>query len=459
MVDPGSHVGLGTLPPGTVVDGWRLLEIIDRGAFGIVYAAEPLVPGLVGLFALKMATRPQDLRFQREVELLSRIRHPLVPRLHGHGWWLHPSGLAFPYLVMERIHGVPLFDWASQQAPSSRQVLRVLAEVARALEATHQAGCVHRDVKGENVLVSPEGHGHLIDFGAGDFQGAPTLTDELLPPGTLHHRSPQALRFQWQHRHERGAHYEPGPADDVYALGVTGYLLVTGSTPERRVDPAWEADPSSGPPPPPLPPPSALATVSPELNALILRMRSDEPQARGSAAELAQALERAARRSSRKADAPIVPRPQDSTPTDSSFRRRTRQVLEIAAAVGCLLLAAYAGWIARSGGPRGVQDGGVVALGDSRALTANLSPPRRPLSTGLGMDMPKKPLPGQQLPPCREGFEDEIELTADQKDTRCCWVKVDANRAAKCKTNGYEYKGGCYLPVYPPFQLPQSAKP
>ena len=459
MANQSAQVGLGTLPSGTVVDCWRVVEVLGRGGGGTVYAAEPLDPGVLGRFVFKLASRPQDLRFQREVEVLRRIRHPRVPGLHGHGWWVHPSGLAFPYLVMQRIDGVPLYEWASKQAPSSRQVLRVLADVASALEATHRERCVHRDVKGENVLVSPEGHGYLIDFGAGDFQGARTITDEVLPPGTVHHRSPQALRFQWKHRHERSAHYEPGPPDDVYALGVMSYILVTGGPPVCQVDPLWEEDPASGPPPPPLVPPGALATVVSELNALIVRMLSDEPQARGSAGKLAQALERAVSRSSRKMDAAIVPRPQGTKPWGSLRYSRELGVGGFAAAGGCLLLAICVWWTTRHGDEsRVVEDGGVVALGDSGPLTAG-TPAHRTLSTGLGHDMPKKPFPGQQLPPCPEGFfEVEIELTEGNKATRSCWIKGDAS-TANCKLKGYEYKGGCFIPAYPPFQVPQSAKP
>ncbi len=130
---------------------------------------------------------------------------------------------------MSWAEGVGLYDWARvrQRLLTSREVLRLLAQVARALEATHAAGGVHRDVKGDNVRVSSEGHAMLLDFGACWLQGARPLTGAELPPGTEPYRSPQLLRIR--RRWERGleARYEARPEDDFYALGVMACYLLT----------------------------------------------------------------------------------------------------------------------------------------------------------------------------------------------------------------------------------------
>jgi serine/threonine protein kinase len=97
---------------------------------------------------------------------------------------------------MQWVEGEPLYEWAARRNPTSRQVLRLLWQVARALQATHGAGGVHRDVKGANVLVRPrDGRAFLTDFGAGHYKGAATLTPRLLPPVTLAYLSPEVWEF------------------------------------------------------------------------------------------------------------------------------------------------------------------------------------------------------------------------------------------------------------------------
>ena len=118
MVDPMMQVVAGALSPGTQVGSWRVGEVLGRGGYATVYSAEQVEPGTAGRFALKLATWPRDPRFAREVELLTRVRHPQVPRLHGHGWWTHPSGAVFPFLVMDRLEGEPLYEWAERRKPS-----------------------------------------------------------------------------------------------------------------------------------------------------------------------------------------------------------------------------------------------------------------------------------------------------------------------------------------------------
>ncbi|WP_163989332.1 protein kinase domain-containing protein, partial [Pyxidicoccus caerfyrddinensis] len=132
------------LPPGTRLGPWRLLEQRGRGTYGVVYRAVRDEQQTADAVALKLAVSPGDARFAREAELLSRIRHPAVPRLVDHGHWQPREGVSYAWLVMDWLEGLPLYEWAQAQRPSSRQVLELLARLARALDATHAAGGLHR---------------------------------------------------------------------------------------------------------------------------------------------------------------------------------------------------------------------------------------------------------------------------------------------------------------------------
>jgi serine/threonine protein kinase len=132
---------------------------------------------------------------------------------------------------MEWVEGMDLYAWAERNKPSSSEVARVLAQVARALAATHAAGGVHRDVKGENIRVDSTGRARLVDFGAGSYAGAERITREGLPPGTDAYRSPEAWEFELHRPRNTPVVYEVKPADDVYSLGVCGWRLLTGGYP------------------------------------------------------------------------------------------------------------------------------------------------------------------------------------------------------------------------------------
>ncbi|MDY7226944.1 serine/threonine protein kinase [Hyalangium rubrum] len=442
------------LPSGTEIGPWRVLELRGKGTYGAVYRVEPVGEERAGPFALKLALHPVDPRFEREVELLSRIHHSNVPRLRARGLWSHPAG-PFPFLVMEWVHGVPLYDWAEAHNLSSRQVLRVLAQVARALEATHGVDGVHRDVKGANVLVRAEdGRAVLLDFGAGDFRGARTLTREVLPPGTPQYRSPEALRYQWLHWRQRGAHYEPGPADDVYALGVTAYRLVTGFYPPPGVDPQAAVN-GAIVPGPALVAPEAVVTVCPELAGMIRQMLSEEPSARGRAAEVAQALEHAAETAGVEAELPITRRAAQASRVRTESRRMGRgRGPSLAVAVGVLACVSFYGWWTARRQPvehpeRGMEDAGTAGLAkDALTVSASVERPA-PKPETITLEVPKEPLPGQRKPPCGKRT---MAINGG------CWVRPD-DPALPCEEGAYEWKGACYYPVFAPRPPPTSESP
>ncbi|MDY7227348.1 serine/threonine protein kinase [Hyalangium rubrum] len=500
------------LPPGTRVGSWQVKGWGGRGTYGTVYRAVKAEGEAGGLAALKLAIHWHDARFEREVELLGRIHHPHVPRLLGHGRWRHPSGVTYPYLVMEWVEGIPLYEWAVASNPSSRQALALLAQVARALEATHAVGGVHRDVKGENVLVRrADDQAFLLDFGAGHCAGSATLTHEVLPPGTPAYRSPEAWRFAQRYFRLPNAHYAVQPADDVFALGVTAWRLVTDRYPpptdpgEEGASRCWYQEGGLSQSPRALNP-----RVEARLEALILRMLSVRPQARGTARELAEALELTAAQAGPEADVPlfdlealgrskaptekaVAPLPPPGEPKAkrvpgrggaearvSAERReaeRARATTEqvaarepvwpwfgagLAAALGLLLtgelcasglrrLEAEQHPVAQEEPDAGERDGGVVGLADTvpAATMAELKEPSH--GDPIGLPMPESPFRAQRRAPhCRPPLEAAINDG--------CWIRL-ADVKPPCRDMGYEWKGSCYLPSYQPPRAPTSERP
>ncbi|HSP80801.1 MAG TPA: serine/threonine-protein kinase, partial [Myxococcaceae bacterium] len=128
--------------------------------------------------------------------------------------------------------GRPLHQWAEKENPSFRRLAEVGARVARVLGELHARGVLHRDLKPEHILLrESDGEPVLLDFGVGWYEGAGTLTSTPLPPGTLHLRSPESLRFHYAQGGQSSRRYHGTRADDLYALGVCLYRAATGHYP------------------------------------------------------------------------------------------------------------------------------------------------------------------------------------------------------------------------------------
>jgi serine/threonine-protein kinase len=444
---------------------------VDRrgsGAYGVVYLARSVQPEASGFVALKLALHARNERFGREVELLTRIRHPGVPRLLGQAHWLSPEGNPHPFLVMEWVEGLPLYQWAHVRAPSSRQVLRLLAGLARALEATHAAECVHRDVKGDNVLVRlKDGQPFLTDFGSGTWRGAASLTSPVFPPGTPAYRSPEAYRFARNIAKQPIKTYAPGEAEDVFALGVTAYRLVTEQYPPIPESPDEEAHvwvDGTGP----RPARALNGRCSLELSSLISRMLAIQPEARGSASELAEALERAARKAGPEADAPLFPRtepePKEEEPVpqclDSEAPGRSLCSRLAAAGISGAVVLGAIGVLSLASRQEAAReqaeqrDAGTVAMGDT-ALTAPVASTRVPSTwSSIALDIPSKPLRGQLRPDANGRCPHKSYVSINGG----CWTETKGD-PKDCGDYTYEYKGACYQPVYPPPRPATSSPP
>jgi serine/threonine-protein kinase len=343
------------LPRGLEIDGWRIIKRLASGGFGVVYLVEmDGVQAALKIARVRAADFPEDAgrteeRTLRELVCLLRINHPNVVRVLAHKRWPNPL-TGFVYFVMEYVEGDTLKAWARRNAPTVREAVGLFAKLADALEAAHRLGILHRDLKPANVLVRRDGAPKLLDFGAGDFPQADPLTGQSLPPGTITHRSPEAVRFERENEKNEAARYEYQPTDDLYSLGATFYEVLTGRAP-FALEPgpfgpkklALAIEMQEPPAPHTLNP-----HVPPALSNLVMRLLSKKPTARHASAE-------AVRRDLTSLDAPgaaldvplrapgafegpgeesAQPTPPVPTPATVVRSRRLRWAVEVLALVG-----------------------------------------------------------------------------------------------------------------------------
>ncbi|MBI4865720.1 MAG: serine/threonine protein kinase [Candidatus Wallbacteria bacterium] len=196
----------------------RLLALIGQGATSRVYRGEQ--QSLERPVAVKVLqpqgarSEAQDQRFLAEARLAARVSHPAVVRVIDSG--RSGSGL---FIVYELVEGRSLRERLTAGC-SLDQALDWLEQAAAGIHAIHLAGVVHRDVKPENMLVTPEGDLRLTDLGiAKDLTGDQATAAGMLL-GTPNYMSPEQVRGR-----------QVGPASDIYSLGIVLYEMVTGSPP------------------------------------------------------------------------------------------------------------------------------------------------------------------------------------------------------------------------------------
>ncbi|MFC7887112.1 protein kinase [Streptomyces sp. NPDC057376] len=251
------HGGMGTV--------WRAKdETVDRE----VAVKEPRVPD-----HLPERERANAFeRMRREARAAARLDHPAVVGVHD---------VAVvddqPWIVMELVRGRSLGDALQEGTLGAREAARIGLEVLGALEAAHAAGVLHRDVKPDNVLLGRHDRVVLTDFGIARIEGETNLTDTGGFVGSPEYIAP-----------ERVLGRRPGPASDLWSLGVVLYAATEGVSPFRRSNtPATLQSVLNAAPAPP-------AAARGPLAELITGLLDKDPARRPDAARTRALLEAAA---------------------------------------------------------------------------------------------------------------------------------------------------------------------
>ncbi|MER6164277.1 serine/threonine-protein kinase [Streptomyces violaceorubidus] len=251
------HGGMGTV--------WRAKdETVDRE----VAVKEPRVPD-----HLPERERANAFeRMRREARAAARLDHPAVVDVHDVAVVDEQ-----PWIVMELVRGRSLGDALQEGTLSAREAARIGLEVLGALEAAHAAGVLHRDVKPDNVLLGRHDRVVLTDFGIARIEGETSLTDTGGFVGSPEYVAP-----------ERVLGRRPGPASDLWSLGVVLYAATEGVSPFRRSNtPATLQSVLNATPAPPASAPGPLAEA-------ITGLLDKDPARRPDAARVRALLDAAA---------------------------------------------------------------------------------------------------------------------------------------------------------------------
>lgn len=219
----------GKLPQARVLGKYHVLNEIGRGSFGIVYLAHDTsldnYPVALKFLPPTLARDKQaSANFVREAQVATRINHPNVVRVYE----VQQTG-QYLYLAMQYVDGSTLADRLKQGPLAPAQVVQMVTQVGAALEAAHQLGLLHGDIKPSNILFDrTNNQWYLADFGLARVRNTLGLASSGGLSGTLAYLSPEQARE------------EPTDARaDIYSLAVVAYEALTGR-------PAFVADTAYG---------------------------------------------------------------------------------------------------------------------------------------------------------------------------------------------------------------------
>ena len=266
---------------GKTLGQYQITALAGRGGMATVYKAYQ--PSLKRYVALKVLpyhlAADQDfvVRFRQEALAAAALRHPNILVIHDVG----QDGNTH-YIAMEYLEGQTLSDVLRRTGGLTlQQAIRILDQIASALDFAHQRGLIHRDIKPANIFVGQDDHVTLMDFGIVKAMSGVGVTHTGTTVGTPEYMSPEQITGRPVDRRS-----------DLYSLGIVLYQMLTGQVPFTADTPTavMYAQVNKQP----TPPSKLTAFITPEVEAVIMRALAKNPQERyANVREMAQAFSQA----------------------------------------------------------------------------------------------------------------------------------------------------------------------
>jgi serine/threonine kinase PknH len=265
---------------GTTFGKYKITRLLGKGGGGVVYEAFDTGKGRTVALKILADELSDDAtfrtRFQRESQAAAILQEPHVIPIHD---WGEIDGSL--YIDMRLVQGQTLLDLIAKGPLAPTHAVAIISQVCAALDAAHAEGLIHRDVKPQNVIVTPADFVYLVDFGIAEVKGDPRLTTAGTHIGTLNYMAP-----------ERFNDSVSTPAVDVYSLTCVLYESLTGDVPfaADSLEHLVAAHLALPPPRPSV----ANSRVPVALDAVVARGMAKDPDDRyGTAGGLGRAAQRA----------------------------------------------------------------------------------------------------------------------------------------------------------------------